>query len=95
MAFRFGFANGDEELNADDGNGVYSTPNATETNVPPVREHGLKELVGKNISRLSSHLEWNVQEPEFQLFPIANTKWTFLKQCISYQSRLDDVGEPE
>ena len=54
MAFRFGFANDNDSLNADDGDGVCPTPNAMEPNVPPVREHGLKELVG-NIFPLLSH----------------------------------------
>jgi hypothetical protein len=49
MAFRFGFANGDEDdANADGAQGESSTPSALEeSKVPPVKEHTLKELVGK------------------------------------------------
>jgi hypothetical protein len=69
MAFRFGFANGDnDDTNADDGNGAFPAPNATEPNVPPVREHGMKELVGGHVSRLSSHRSRNTKEPRFSSY---------------------------
>ena len=49
MAFRFGFANGDDDdANVDGAQGESVTPSALEdTKVPPVKEHALKELVGK------------------------------------------------
>lgn len=48
MAFRFGFANDvDVDDNAEDGHGASLAPSALEeTSAPPVKEHGLKELVG-------------------------------------------------
>ena len=48
MAFRFGFGDGDGQVDADDGEGAIAAPNAMKANVPPVREHPMKELVGKN-----------------------------------------------
>jgi hypothetical protein len=93
MAFRFGFANSDEDINADDGDGVYATPSATEPNVPPVREHGLKDLVGKSISLLSSHRKRNTRN--FQPCAIAYPNFILFKQCISYQFGIVDVGKPE
>ena len=49
MAFRFGFANADDgDAYADGAQSESATPNALEqTKVPPVKEHALKELVGK------------------------------------------------
>ena len=49
MAFRFGFGDGDDQVNADDGEGAIAAPNTMEVNVPPVKEHPVKELVGKDI----------------------------------------------
>lgn len=55
MAFRFGFANDDEEdINADDGKAQPPTPNASEGNIPPVKEHSLKDMVGQHFPVLTS-----------------------------------------
>ena len=48
MAFRFGFGDRDDEVDADDGQGAIAAPNAMKASVPPVREHPMKCLVGKN-----------------------------------------------
>ena len=48
MAFRFGFGDGDDEVDAYAGQGAISAPNAMKASVPPVREHRMKDLVGKN-----------------------------------------------
>jgi hypothetical protein len=48
MAFRFSFGDGEEQVGADDGEGAIAAPNAMKASVPPVREHPMTELVGKN-----------------------------------------------
>ena len=49
MAFRFGFANGDDDADAGDGDNSTIVPVTNTANAPPAAGHELKDLVGTTV----------------------------------------------
>ena len=66
MAFQFGFGSDDgDAANAEDF--IDPEPNRTKASMRPVKEHDIKELVGKNIISTSPHLSVKRSLREFSI----------------------------
>lgn len=49
MAFRFGFADGDDDdINPSEHHEAFPTPSTSESQLPGVKEHPVKDLVGRD-----------------------------------------------